>query len=60
MNVSAGNRLPRPSGGAGPRTELEEDTLAVPKLDRLARFVPDACTTEKLHSTQPKLSVRQQ
>ena len=38
----------------------EGDTLVVPKLGRLARFVPDACTRGKLHGKQPKLSVGQQ
>ncbi len=43
-----------------PATVREEDTLVVPKLDRLARFVPDACARERLHGKQPKLSDRQQ
>ena len=38
----------------------EGDTLVVPKLVRLARFVPDARGKEKLHGKQPKLSVAQQ
>ena len=38
----------------------EGDTLVVPKLGRLARFVPYACAREKLHDKQPKLSAGQQ
>ena len=38
----------------------EGDTLVVPKLDRLARFVPDARARGKLRGKQPKLSDRQQ
>ena len=38
----------------------EGDTLVVPKLDRLARFVPHGCAREKLHGKQPELSVGQQ
>ena len=41
-------------------TVREVDTLVVPKLDRLARFVPDVRAREKLHGKQPKLSVGQQ
>ena len=41
-------------------TMREGDTLVVPKLDWLARFVPDARAREKLHSKQPKLSDGQQ
>ena len=41
-------------------TMREGATLVVPKLDWLARFVPDACAREKLHSKQPKLSVGHQ
>ena len=41
-------------------TVREGDPLIVPKLHRLARFVPDARAREKLHSKQPKLSVGQQ
>ena len=33
----------------------ERDTLVVPKLDWLARFIPDARAKEKLHDNQPKL-----
>ena len=36
------------------------DTLVVPKLDRLARSVPDARARGKLRGKQPKLSDRQQ
>ena len=60
MTVSVASRLSWPCGSAGPRTVREDDTLAVPKLDRLARYVPDACVREKLHGKQPKLSVGQQ
>ncbi len=38
----------------------EGDTLVVPKLHRLARFVPEALAGEELHGKQPKLSVGQQ
>ena len=38
----------------------EGDTLVVPKLDRLARFAPDARAREKLHGKQTNLSVAQQ
>ena len=38
----------------------EGDMLVVPKLDWLARFVPDARAKEKLHDNQPKLSDGQQ
>ena len=38
----------------------EGDTLVMPKLDRLARFVPDACARKRLRGKQPKLSVGQQ
>ena len=38
----------------------EGDTLVAPKLDRLARFVPDARAREKLHGKQPMLSDGQQ
>ena len=41
-------------------TVREGDTLDVPKLDRLARFVPDARAKGKLRGKQPKLSDRQQ
>ncbi len=37
----------------------EGDTLGVPKLDRLARFVSDARAKGKLRGEQPKLSDRQ-
>ena len=36
-------------------TVREVDTLVVPKLDRLARFVPDARAKEKLHGKQQEL-----
>ena len=38
----------------------EGDTLVVPKLGRLAWFVPDACTKERLHCKQSQLSGGQQ
>ena len=38
----------------------EGDPLGVPKLHRLARFVPDARAREKSHGKQPKLSAGQQ
>ena len=38
----------------------EGDTLDVPKLDRLARFVPDARAKGELRGKQPNLSDRQQ
>ena len=41
-------------------TVREGDTLVVPKLDRLARFVPDSRAKGKLHGKQPNLSVAQQ
>ena len=41
-------------------TVREGDTLDVPKLERLARIVPDARANGKLHGKQPKLSDRQQ
>ena len=41
-------------------TMREGDTLVVPKLDLLARFVPDARAREKFHDNQPKLSDGQQ
>ncbi len=41
-------------------TVRERDTLVAPKLDWLARFVPDARAKEKLHDNQPKLSDGQQ
>ena len=41
-------------------TLREGDALAVPKLDWLARFVPDVRAREKLHGKQPKSSVGQQ
>ena len=36
------------------------DTLVIPKLDRLARFVPDACARERLHCKQSQLCGGQQ
>ena len=41
-------------------TVREGDTLVVSKLDRLARFVPDARAKKKVHGKQPNLSVAQQ
>ena len=41
-------------------TMHEGDTLVVPKLDRLARFVPHGRARGKLRGKQPKLSDRQQ
>src|SRR5574340_3358 len=38
----------------------EGDTLVVPKLDRLARSVPDARAKGRLKGRQPKLSTKQQ
>ena len=40
-------------------TVREGDTPVVPKLDWLARFVPDARAKEKLHGKQLKLSTGQ-
>ena len=40
-------------------TVREGDTLVVPKLDWLARFVPDARAREKLHGKQAKLDFPQ-
>ena len=36
------------------------DTVLVPRLDRLAKFVPDALARKKLHGKQPKRSDGQQ
>ena len=60
MTVSAASRFPGHAVGLDLATMREGDTLVVPKLDWLARFVPDARAREKLHGKQPKLSDGQQ